>query len=164
MFATQRSCRVLHSATGHSVDALMRQTTKADSALPCGLHWVRIRVTECSATLCTFFIFLLFFTSLHLFTIAKHYFALVLQYGVARCFFQQFFAKTRFWSFWSQSLWTPLLRNFVFQLCVPFAGSHYISRKCFHNFPKNLSVHIKFTSDFLIIVSLECTIVLSVWV
>ncbi len=64
------------------------------------LQWVRIRITECNATLCPFFIFLLFLTSLHLFTIAKHYFALILQYGVARCLFQPFFAETQFWSLW----------------------------------------------------------------
>ncbi len=98
----------------------LRQTTRADSALPCVLHWVRIGVTECNATLCTFFIFLLFLTSLHLFTIAKHYFALILLYGVARCLFQRFFTETQFWSFWPHSLQTPLLWNFVFQLGVPF--------------------------------------------
>ncbi len=72
----------------------MRQTTRSDSTLPCGLHLVRIRITERNATLCTFLIFLLFLTSLHLFTIAKQYFALILQYGVARCLFQRFFAET----------------------------------------------------------------------
>ncbi len=77
----------------------MRQTTRGDSALPCGLHWVRVRVTEHNATLCTFFILLLFLTSLHLFTIAKHYFTAILQYSVAGCLFQWFFAETRFWSF-----------------------------------------------------------------
>ncbi len=61
----------------------MRQTTRADSALPCALHRVRIRIAERNATLCTIFIFLPFLTSLYLFTIAKHYFAQILQYGVA---------------------------------------------------------------------------------
>ncbi len=74
----------------------MRQTTRADSALPCKLHWVRIRNTERSATLCTFFILLLFLRFLNLFTITRHYFALILQYGVAGCLFQQFFAKHNF--------------------------------------------------------------------
>ncbi len=41
----------------------------------------------------------------HLFSIAKHYFAIILLYGIARCFFQQFLAETQFWS----SLSVPLL-------------------------------------------------------
>ncbi len=61
----------------------MRQTTRADSALPCGLYRVRNRITERRVTLCAFLILLLFLTSLHLFTIAKHYFAVILQYSVA---------------------------------------------------------------------------------
>ncbi len=71
---------------------------RTDSALPCGLHSVRIRITEHSVTLCTFFILLLFLTSLHFFTTGKHYFALILQYGVAR------YLSQRFWSFQPHSL------------------------------------------------------------
>ncbi len=37
-----------------AMDEHIRQITRADSALPCGLHWVRIHITESSATLCTF--------------------------------------------------------------------------------------------------------------
>ncbi len=62
----------------------MRQTTRADSVLSYALHWVRICITECNMTLRTVFKFLLFLTSLHLFTAAKHYFTLLLLYGVAR--------------------------------------------------------------------------------
>ncbi len=51
---------------------------------------------ECDATLCTFFIFLLFLTSFHLFSIVEHYFALILQYCVARCLFQRFLQKHDF--------------------------------------------------------------------
>ncbi len=120
----------------------MRQTTRADGALPCRLHWVRIHVTERSATLCTFFILLLCLTSVHLFTIAKHYFALKLQYGVARCLFQWFFAETWFWSFWPNSLQLSLLWNFIFQLYVPFAGSH-------HKYLKLIIFFLNFRNIFL---------------
>ncbi len=52
----------------------MRQTTRAENTLPCALHGVEICVAEHVATLHTFFIFLLFLTSLHLFIIANNYF------------------------------------------------------------------------------------------
>ncbi len=68
----------------------------ADSVLPCTLHGVGICIAECIVTLCTFFIFLPFLTSLHLFTNAKHYFALIFQCGVARCPSNNFSPKRDF--------------------------------------------------------------------
>ncbi len=35
---------------------------------------------------------------------------LILKYGFARCLFKQFFAETRFWSFWPYFLLTPLVK------------------------------------------------------
>ncbi len=82
----------------------MRQTTRADCPLPCALHRVRIRIAERNATFCTFFTFLLFLTFLHLFSIAKRYFAPILQHGVARCLCQRcFFFVFLFFFFFAEN-------------------------------------------------------------
>ncbi len=101
---------------------------------------MRIRIIERTATLCTFFIFLPFLTSLHLFTTARYYFALILQYGVARCLFQRFFAETQFWSFWAK------IKSFNFknseknlQLIVSGKLSRIV-KKFFAEFPKKFTV------------------------
>ncbi len=98
----------------------MRQITRADSVLICARCWVGIHIAEHIAALCTFFIFILSLTFLHLFTIVKHYFVLIFQYGVTRCLFLQFFIETQFWSFYlilfKRLPWEISFSNFVYLL------------------------------------------------
>ncbi len=125
----------------------MRRTTGADSAL----HWVKIYITERNATLCTSFLFLLFLIPFHLFTIAKHYFAVILQYGVARCLFQRFLQKYDFYHFYfilfkrlsceiSFSDFVYLLLDriaYTEQICTNFGGFLRKFRNDHKNFLKN---------------------------
>ncbi len=103
-----------------------RQTTRADNVLPCKLHWVGFASQNAWQLYVPFlYFYCLSHLSIYL-PLPKHYFALILQYGVARCFFQRFLAKMRFWSFWPHSLQTPFSQNFNFWLCVLFAGLHHM--------------------------------------